>query len=149
MEPAHQVEQKVSAAEQAGNNRNQPEARAYSASMPERRQERLMKEVAEAAEVNAPVERSFERSHEIKDDLPVSSAAASVGSVMASKLAAQQAAQASQYAQPTQASYDNSGLPVIDDPKYAAAMYQQAMKFGLVTAVVIIIFGILAYLMVK
>lgn len=107
----------------------------------------ILSEVAQAAERNVPVERVFERSHEVKDDNTVApAAAASVGSIMSRQTMRQSSHVLSKDYQ--QASRESANLPIIND-QYSTGLYKQAMKAGFTAAIMIIIFGILAYLMVK
>jgi hypothetical protein len=107
--------------------------------------ERILEQIADAAEHDLPVERIFERSHEVKDDNTVpAGAAASVGAVMNARAAAQYQTlrQAKQPVNP------QGNLPVVSDEAVRAA-YKQAVKKGFWAAIMIIILGSIAYLMVK
>ncbi len=104
----------------------------------------VFESVASAAEHDEPVERVFERSHEIKDETPVATAAASVGAIMASQKDVQT---------PVLKAIPNVGskprLPSRLDPVAIADQYNQAIRTGFLTAVVLIIFSSIAYLMIK
>lgn len=107
--------------------------------------EQIMREVASAAEQDVPVERVFERSHEVKDDLTGATGAASVGSVISGRPSPALApivatAVGSSHHQPD----TDNGRVNVDQ-----AEYQRAVKQGFWSAIVILIFGALAYLMVK
>ena len=104
---------------------------------------RIFEQVAEAAEQNVPVEKVFERSHEVKDDTTTPVGASSVGAVMAAT--AQPSIQ-----QMTQSAAQQSvaTLPVIADENHSVE-YRQAMRAGFWSAVLIIILGSMAYLMLK
>lgn len=109
---------------------------------------RVLESVADAAEHNVPVERVFERSHEVKDEPTVSpgaGSAASVGAVIAAQLAAKQPTP--QQSRTAVVSSDQ-GLPVINDTM-SPDMYKQAMRSGFIGAVMLIILGLIAYLVVK
>lgn len=108
--------------------------------------EKILEQVADAAEHDIPVERIFERSHEVKDDRTVSGAAASVGAVMNSQAVANQYQALQQVKQPI----DTQGgpLPFVSDSA-ARIAYKQAVKMGFWGAVMIIILGAIAYLVVK
>lgn len=110
---------------------------------PEIAERRIFEQVAEAAEQNVPVEKVFERSHEVKDDTTTPVGATSVGAVMAAT--AQPSIQ-----QMTQSSAQQSigALPVISDGNHSVE-YRQAMQAGFWSAVLIIILGSMAYLMLK
>jgi len=107
----------------------------------------IMTQIAQAAERNVPVERVFERSHEVKDDLTARAASApSVGNVVSSRATYQTGYNFSkEYQQTISQSTDNLPVYVQSD----SDMYKQAMKAGFTAAVVIIIFGVIAYLMIK
>ncbi len=107
--------------------------------------QRIMQEVAEAAEHNSPVERVFERSHEVKDDKTNPAGASAVGSIIANKQLQQPVSTTSH--SPVSSRPSSTGdLPVIyDDPR--KGLYAQAMRNGFWAAVLIIILGIIAYLL--
>lgn len=121
------------------------EVRATPYEQAERREVVQAENKAETTEVQTRSERIIERSHEIKDDHTVPSAP-SVGAIMAAQAAQKQAAASQNMA--SQTTYDPLGLPVIADSR-SAEVYKQAMRAGFWAAVTIIIFGLLAYLMVK
>jgi hypothetical protein len=105
---------------------------------------KIMEQVAEAAEHNAPVERVFERSHEVKDDHSTPVGAASIGAIMAAQ--AEQKRLAQLKASQAQMVTNDQGLPVITTAS-DSDMYKQAMRRGFWGAIIIIIFGLLAYLL--
>lgn len=109
--------------------------------------QKIFEQVASAAEHDVPVERVFERSHEVKDDKTTPVGAASVGSVMA-RQAVQPSSTTPHNSQMT-SPVDTSGLPVIRDNQQSSESYKQAVKAGFSAAIVIIIFGVIAYLMIK
>lgn len=115
--------------------------------MPEEIQpQKILEQVADAAEHNLAVERVFERSHEVKDDRSVPGVAASVGAVMAAQASALPQRPVEQT--PTLVSREDGLLPFVDD-QAASAAYRRAMKTGFWSAVMIIILGLIAYLVVK
>lgn len=109
--------------------------------------EKIMEQVADAAEHDIPVERIFERSHEVKDDRTVPGAAASVGAVMNSQAVANQYQALQQVKQPV-GTPGGGPLPFVSDSA-ARIAYKQAVKMGFWGAVMIIILGAIAYLVVK
>lgn len=132
-----------------------PEVQSSAPKMPERmplaeRPEKIesykiMEQVADAAEHDVPVERVFERSHEVKDDKSVSLNATSIGSIMAAQ-AEEQKRLAKVQALQRQMGDPSQGLPIAPDTP-ELGMYRQAVRSGFVAGVVIIIFGLLAYLL--
>ena len=115
----------------------------------EQRPAHILEKVAEAAENDVPVERVFERSHEVKDDKSFATAASSIGSIMSSNASRQtNYSQAKTYAQHASQS-QTEGLPVINDSQQSPELYKQAVQAGFGAALTIIVFGIVAYLMVK
>lgn len=109
--------------------------------------ERILEQIADAAEHDIPVERVFERSHEVKDDKSMPGAATSVGTLVNSHAAANQY-QALQQGKQLTANIPSGTLPFVSDP-VAAAAYKQAVKLGFWAAIMIIILGSIAYLVVK
>lgn len=112
--------------------------------------QKIMEQVVKAAEQDVPVERVFERSHEVKDDTsPVVStgvSAASVGSIMSSRANQTQPSKpVSAKSKPITGLVDN--LPFVTEQ--TPEMYKQAMSAGFAAGMVIIIFGLMAYLMIK
>lgn len=105
----------------------------------------IFERIANAAERDAPVERVYERSHEIKDDKSIP--AVSIGAIMASQAASAkiplQTSQAAQMA----ISNPPHIMPIKELIKDESN--QQAIKNGFTAAISIIIFGVLAYLMIK
>jgi hypothetical protein len=110
--------------------------------------ERILESVVDAAEHNMPVERVFERSHEVKDEPSVAGSigatAQSVGAVMAAQMARRQQTPVAQ-AQTSQ----NQGLPILVDEQTTRDMYAQAMKSGFIGAIMLIILGLIAYLVIQ
>jgi hypothetical protein len=105
---------------------------------------KIMEQVAEAAEHNAPVERVFERSHEVKDDHSTPVGAASIGAIMAAQAEQKKITQLK--ASQAQMGINDQGLPVINTTS-DSDIYKQAMRRGFWGAIIIIIFGLLAYLL--
>jgi hypothetical protein len=104
--------------------------------------EKILEQVADAAEHNIAVERVFERSHEVKDDQAMPGAATSVGAVMADRTGSMPY----KIAQPIGAQPPT----LLDTHKEVTAeVYRQAMKSGFWAAIAIIVLGSLAYLMIK
>jgi hypothetical protein len=108
--------------------------------------ERILEQIADAAEQDLPVERIFERSHEVKDDntVPVG-AATPIGAVISSQPVVSQYQSIHQGPPPITIQNDT---PVVID-EVARATYMQAVKLGFWVAIMIIILGSIAYLMVK
>lgn len=108
--------------------------------MPETASEQVLKVVAEAAERDMPIEKDYERRHEVKDaSTKVTTGVASVGAILTgmgidssgSPVHAQATPQIVQQNTPSQ-----QAEPVI--PK-SSDMYQQAVKAGFWSAMVIIV----------
>lgn len=108
--------------------------------------DRILEQVADAAEHDIPIERIFERSHEIKDDKTFLGAAPSVGAVVSSHTAASQFQAMQQAKQSSQVA--GRVMPFVSEPASKAA-YMEAIKKGFWSAIMIIILGSIAYLMVK
>lgn len=106
--------------------------------------QKILEQVVDAAEHDIAVERIFERSHEVKDDQTVPGAAASVGTVIAS----QQTVNSSHSRGIAPIAKIDSSLPFVSDKPDAVA-YRRAMKAGFWSAVMIIILGSMAYLVIK
>ena len=106
---------------------------------------KLMEQVAEAAEKGVAVERVFERSHEVKDDTNVSSSAASIGAIMAAQAEERHRTDRLQAMQRQMGGPDEN-LPVLPNHQQPE-MYRQAMQRGFWAAMIIIIFGTLAFLL--
>ena len=104
----------------------------------------VFESVASAAEHDVPMERVFERSHEIKDETPVVTTAASVGAIMAFQKDTQKIATL----KPAQ-QIGKSRLSSKLDTVTMVDQYNQAIRTGFLTAVVLIIFSSIAYLMIK
>jgi hypothetical protein len=110
---------------------------------------KIFEQVANAAEHNVPVERVFERSHEVKDDTPIAVGAASVGSVMATQaVALQQLKSQVQNYQTVLTSSENHSTSN-SHKNLTLDTYQQAIAAGFWSAIVIIVLGSIAYLMIK
>ena len=108
--------------------------------------EKILEQVADAAEHNIAVERVFERSHEVKDDQVMPGAAASVGSVVADRASTLPP----RNAPPVFQSPVIHNLPSqVVNEKEAAEIYKQAIKTGFWAAIAIIILGSLAYLVIQ
>lgn len=110
--------------------------------------ERILEQIADAAEHDLPVERIFERSHEVKDDnaVPVGTAA-SVGAVMNAQAATNHYQALNQMQQPVDMP---QGAPVRFATEEATrAAYKQAAMRGFWAAVMIIILGSIAYLVIQ
>jgi hypothetical protein len=105
---------------------------------------KIMEQVAEAAEHNAPVERVFERSHEVKDDHSTPVGVASIGAIMAAQAEQKRITQLKASQAPME--INDQGLPVINTTS-DSDMYKQAMQRGFWGAIIIIVFGLLAYLL--
>ncbi len=108
---------------------------------------RILESVVDAAEHNVPVERVFERSHEVKDDQSTASTvadsgASSIGAVIATQLAQRQPVVGRPQTDIGQ------GLPVVDE-QTARDIYAQAMKSGFIGAIMLIILGLVAYLVIQ
>lgn len=142
-QPKHNIEQPKPASDTKEQSPLVAESRVATEEAPP---QKILEQVVDAAEHDIPVERVFERSHEVKDDKSVPITAASVGAVVGAHAAAKQY-QALQQSKHT-ASAQNGTTPFVNDP-VAAAAYKQAIKMGFWTAVMIIILGSIAYLMVK
>lgn len=112
---------------------------------------KIFEQVAEAAENDVPVERVFERSHEVKDDIAIPVGAASVGSVAAAQVAANQQIQQfnSTLSVPPRTPPDIYNLPSVLQPPVDPMEYRKAMQTGFWAAIVIIVLGSIAYLMIK
>lgn len=108
--------------------------------------EKILEQVVDAAEHDMPVERIFERSHEVKDDKTVPGAAVSVGAVMNAQAAVNQYQDLRQAKQSV--GTQGGPLPFVSDSA-AHKSYKQAVKMGFWAAVMIIILGAIAYLVVK
>jgi hypothetical protein len=98
----------------------------------------------EALETQSRLERVIERSHEVKDD-QTNPGAVSVGSIVNNQASYRLGRPPS--SSPIKID-DSQDLPVVADSPDSDA-YKQAMKLGFWTAVIIIVFGLLAYLMLK
>jgi hypothetical protein len=110
----------------------------------------IMEQVAKAAEADVPVERVFERSHEVKDDSSsvtgFGAGAASVGSIMSQRSTqTPTSVPTASKRQSTSSLVDN--LPFVTEQ--TPELYKQAMNTGFVAGIVIIVFGLFAYLMIK
>lgn len=126
----------------------QAEPHAANTEVAEVKPQKIFEKVAEAAEHDEPVERIFERSHEVKDEASAPLGATHIGTVASSQV---------QGLRPTPATYttpqnynapgDSMSLPIINDSQ--DIYYRQAMKAGFWAAVLIIILGLIAYLMIK
>jgi hypothetical protein len=114
---------------------------------PEMDSKRIMEQVAAAAEKDVPVEIAFERSHEVKDEPSVAHNAASVAAIIKQQAIEKQRI-AKLKAIQAQMGDANQGLPVIHD-QASSSMYKQAIRAGFWSAVMIIILGVIAYLMIK
>lgn len=110
--------------------------------------QKILEQVADAAEQNVAVERVFERSHEVKDDQPLSAGATSVGTVMANQASnlPQHIAQ-SVYGDINTKQSANNATQVTGETVRGA--YMQAMKAGFWAGVLIIILGSIAYLVIQ
>jgi hypothetical protein len=137
----------------APESRQQPPYKEVNTSYPERetqkteeiQPQKILEQVADAAEQNIAVERVFERSHEVKDDqTTVPGTAASVGAVMA----AQAASMPARVPVPSPLQQQTETPPLVSQEAITKA-YRHAMKIGFWSAVMIIILGSIAYLMVK
>lgn len=104
---------------------------------------KIMEQVAHAAENDVPVERVFERSHEVKDDQSFPTGASSIGAIMAARATDQQLPS---HAKPILQNDNQHGL-LITSKKVQGEPYKQAMRNGFWTAIIIIIFGTIAYLL--
>ncbi len=115
--------------------------------VPDVESRKIMEQVADAAEHDAPVEMAFERSHEVKDDSTVTAGAVSVGAIVA-KQAGEQHREAQARALQQQMDYPEEGLPMAPNGQMADS-YRRAAKNGFWAALVIITLGTIAYLMIK
>ncbi len=111
--------------------------------------QKILEKVAEAADSDSPVERVFERSHEVKDDTVAATGASSVGSVAASRLSTNDRIVYPKGTESTpQPSSKVVDIPVIQESN-TPDEYRKAMAAGFSAALVIIVVGCIAYLMVK
>lgn len=91
------------------------------------------------------IEQVQERSHEIKDEQTVATAATTIGAIIADSTAAQSL----MLKQTSNQQYKNSPvLPNLADEQ-ASKLYRHAVQTGFTLAVVIIILGLLAYLVLQ
>ncbi len=111
--------------------------------------EGILEQVADAAEHDLPVERIFERSHEVKDDNIAPVGAASIGSVVSTHAAASQYQALQQTQSTAQLTDEPSRLVTHENDPVAIAAYKQAIKLGFWAAIMIIVLGSIAYLVVK
>ena len=107
--------------------------------------EKLLEKVVEAADHNEAIEKSYELRHEIKDEEAVIGMATSVGEIVASAVKEQSNIRASN----PLASVESLRKVTGKSEQATGALYANAIKGGLYAALVVIIFGVIAYLFVS
>ena len=105
---------------------------------------KIIEKITDEADHSVRFERKIERKHEVKDNRTTAASAASIGSIVADRAPHQNASSGSPVK--TTVSAAKEGLPVIRDDQ-GASLYAQAVRNGFWAAMLIIVFGVIAYLL--